>query len=68
MEVLDLIHKEEGWDIIQVHIIQGTGWERKGKKVKALQHNNGGEYVSNEFKNICAKEGILWESTITYNP
>ena len=25
-----------------------------GKKVKALQSDNGGEYVSNEFKNFCA--------------
>jgi len=29
-----------------------------GKKVKALRRNNIGEYVSNEFKNICALEGI----------
>jgi len=28
------------------------------KKVKVLMSNNGGEYVSNEFKNLCAKEGI----------
>ncbi len=25
-----------------------------GKKVKALRSDNGGEYVSNEFKNFCA--------------
>ena len=29
-----------------------------GKKVKALRSDNGGEYESNEFKNLCAKEGI----------
>ena len=28
------------------------------KKVKALRSNNGGEYVLNEFKNLCVKEGI----------
>ena len=28
------------------------------KKVKALKSDNGGEYVSNEFKNLCPKEGI----------
>ena len=27
------------------------------KKVKALRRNNGGEYVLNEFKNLCEKEG-----------
>lgn len=30
-----------------------------GKKVKALKRDNGGEYVSNEHKMFCAKEGIL---------
>ena len=26
------------------------------KKVKVLRRDNGGEYISNEFKNFCAKE------------
>ena len=29
-----------------------------GKKVKALRSENGGEYISNEFKKLCALEGI----------
>lgn len=28
------------------------------KKVKSIISDNGGEYVSNEFKNLCAAEGI----------
>ena len=28
------------------------------KKVKALRSDNGGEYMSNKFKNLCAKEVI----------
>ena len=32
--------------------------KESGKKVKALQSDNGGEYVSNEFKNFCAVEEI----------
>ena len=31
------------------------------KKVKALWSDNGGDYVSNEFKNFCAAEGIKQE-------
>ena len=27
-----------------------------GQKVKVLRSDNGGEYISNEFKNFCAKE------------
>jgi hypothetical protein len=29
-----------------------------GKQVKALRRNNGGEYISNEFKDFCNREGI----------
>jgi transposase InsO family protein len=39
-----------------------------GKKVKALRRDNGGEYISNEFKNLCAKEGIQRELIAPHNP
>jgi transposase InsO family protein len=39
-----------------------------GRKVKALRSDNGGEYVSNEFKNFCASEGIRWELIAPHNP
>jgi transposase InsO family protein len=29
-----------------------------GKQVKALRSDNGGEYISNEFKDFCSREGI----------
>jgi hypothetical protein len=29
-----------------------------GKKVNALRSDNGGEYISNEFKDFCSKERI----------
>jgi len=29
-----------------------------GKKVKDIRSDNGGEYMWNEFKKNCAKEGI----------
>lgn len=38
------------------------------KKVKAPCSDNSGEYVSNEFKNFCAVEGIKWEAKATHNP
>ena len=39
-----------------------------GKKIKALRSDNGGEYVSQEFKDFCAAEGIKWELTTPHNP
>ena len=38
-----------------------------GKKVKALRSDNGGEYISNEFKKFCAKEGIHQELIAPHN-
>ena len=31
--------------------------KESGKQVKAFRRNNGGEYISNDFKNFCNKEG-----------
>ena len=39
--------------------------EREKKKpLKCLRIDNGGEYMSNEFKNYCSKKGIRHEKTI----
>jgi len=38
------------------------------RKVKALKSGNGGEYVSNELKNLCASEGIRRELIAPHNP
>eukprot|EP00253_Pinus_taeda_P007892 PITA_07892 len=37
-------------------------------KIKALQSDNGGEYVSQQFKYFCASEGIKIELTKPHNP
>jgi hypothetical protein len=39
-----------------------------GKHVKALRRDNGGEYISNKFKDICSKEGIRRELIVPHNP
>jgi len=39
-----------------------------GSKVKALKSDNSEEYVSNEFKKLCASEGIQWELIAPHNP
>ena len=38
-----------------------------GKKIKALSEN-GVEYVSNAFRDVCPKEGIRRELTTPHNP
>jgi hypothetical protein len=38
------------------------------KQVKALRSNNGGEYISHEFKDFCSKEGIKRKLIVSHNP
>ena len=42
--------------------------KESGKKVKALRSDNGGEYISGEFKYFCSKEGIRRELIAPHNP
>ena len=39
-----------------------------GKKLKASCLDNGGEYVSHEFVDFCARMGIKREFTTPYTP
>ena len=36
--------------------------------VKALRSDNGGEYISNEFKKFYSKEGIRRDFIVPHNP
>ena len=36
--------------------------------MKALRSDNGGDYISNEFKNFYGKEGIQRELIVPHNP
>jgi hypothetical protein len=42
--------------------------KESGKKVKALRSDNGGEYISNEFKYFYSREGIRRELIVPHNP
>ena len=42
--------------------------KQTGHSVKALRSDNGGEYVSNAFKDYCKSSGIRQEFTIPYSP
>ena len=42
--------------------------KESGKQVKALRSDNGGEYISNEFKDFHSKEGIRRELIVPHKP
>ena len=42
--------------------------KESGKKIMVLRSDNGGEYVSQEFKDFCVAEGIKRELTAPHNP
>eukprot|EP00253_Pinus_taeda_P009974 PITA_09974 len=42
--------------------------KESGRKVKALRSDNGGEFISSEFKDFCSVEGIRRELIAPHNP
>ena len=42
--------------------------KESGKHVKALRSNNGGEFISAEFKDFCSAEGIQRDLIAPHNP
>ena len=42
--------------------------KESGKHVKALRSDNGGEFISAEFKEFCSAEGIQRELIAPHNP
>ena len=38
------------------------------KKIKTFRSDNGGEFTSNEFKELCKESGIKRELSTPYNP
>jgi hypothetical protein len=41
---------------------------QKNVHVKRIRSNNGGEYMGKEFQDICAKSGIVHQTTSPYTP
>ena len=41
---------------------------QSGKKLKTFRTDNGGEYVSTEFKEFCSQKGIRRQFTAPYTP
>ena len=39
-----------------------------GRKIKVLQYDNGGEYTSNPFLQVCQNEGIKRHFTVRHTP
>ena len=39
-----------------------------GRQIKTLRYDNGGEFTSKAFKDLCAGVGIKKELTISQNP
>ena len=66
--MLNIFHVEKGSTFTKFCEFKALVEKGSGNKVKALRSDNNGEYVSNEFKNFCAVEGIKLELTIPHNP
>ena len=47
---------------------KGLAEKESGMKLKALRNDNGGEYISHQFKDFYVSEGIKRELTAPHNP
>ena len=56
--MLDLFHAEEGPNFHKFFEFKALVEKELGRNIKALRSENGGEYVSQEFKDFGAAEGI----------
>jgi len=65
--MVNIFHAEKGSNRHKVWEFKAFVEKESGKKVKTLWSDNGGEYVSNEFKNLFVAEGIKWKLTSPHN-
>ena len=66
--MLDLLQQKKDQTFSKFLEIKSLVEKDTGKQVKALWSDNGGEYISNKFKNFCNKEGIQRELITPHNP
>ena len=59
-------HKHEALNFFQIYAAEVQN--QKGKKIKRIRSDRGGEYTSELFKEYCAREGIIHEYAIPYTP
>ena len=64
--VYPIKHKYEALKMFQ--ICDAEVQNQKGKKIKRIRSDKGGEYTSELFKEYCARDGIIHEYSIPYIP
>ena len=60
--------KDKGGVFDRIQEFKALVENQTGKKIKVLRSDNGGEYTSNEFQDLCTQEGIQRQLTVPYNP
>ena len=65
--MLDLLYAKEGWNFLRFCDFKALVEKESGNNIKALRSDNGGEYVSQQFKEFCIAD-IKWELTAPHNP
>ena len=66
--MLDLLHAEEEQEYSKFYDFKALVEKESGKQVKALRSDNGGEFISGEFKKFCSAEGIRRELIAPHKP
>ena len=63
---MDLLHEEQVFNKFKE--FKALIENQTEKNIKTFRSDNGGEFTSNEFKELCKESGIKRELSIPYNP
>ena len=59
-------HKSQVFGLFKV--FKALVENQRGRKLKVLRYDNGGEYVNTDFINYCVDAGIQMQHSIPYTP
>ena len=65
---MDLLHEEQREVFSKYKEFKALIENHTEKKIKTFRSDNGGEFTSNEFKELCKELGIKRELSTPYNP
>ena len=65
---MDLLHEEKDEVFNKFKEFKALIENHREKKIKTFRSDNGGEFTSNEFKELCKDSGSKRELSTPYNP
>ena len=59
-------HKDQAFQMFKIY--KSEVENQKGKKIKILRSDRGGEYFPTKFSSFCEENGIIHQTSVPYTP